>query len=116
MSTEFSHIFLYNGIFIHIGIHGRHENHFGLRGHDGGRKHVVCNTVCHFTDNIGSGRSNDEYISHAGQCNMLHIPFVDIGKHINRHIIAGQFAKGNGGNQLGRIGGHNAVHIGTGLS
>ena len=47
---------------------------------------------------------------------MLHIPFIDIGKHIHCHIVAGQFTKGNGGNQLGCIGSHNAVHIGTGLS
>ena len=109
--SQLFHIRLHDGVFVHVCIHGRYEEDFRLRRHDGGREHIVSDAVCDFADDVGGRRCYDEKVSELGKGDVFDIPFADIREHIDSDIIAGQFAEGDRCHELGGVCRHDAVDI-----
>lgn len=111
--SQFFHIRLHDGIIVHVCIHGRYEEDFRLRRHDGGREHIVSDAVCDFADDVGGRWCYDEKIGKFRKGDVFDIPFADIGEHIDGDIIAGQFTEGDRCHELGGICRHDAVDVGS---
>ena len=115
-ALQLSHVVLYDRIEIHVTVHGRDDEHRGLRGHDRRRKHVVCDTTGKLSDDVSRCRCNDEKISPTGQSNMFDIEFRHVVKHGNGDGIATDFPQRKRRDEFRGMFGHDAFHFGSALT
>ena len=102
-------IILGNGIFQHVGIHGRgHQLGAGSRQRHGGQ-HVVSQSVGQFGNHVGRGRGNQHQICRIGQRNMCHVILEIAVKGVHDAAVVGQRLEDQGGDEFGGVLGHQHV-------
>ena len=81
---------------IHSCIHGRRNKDRAGAGQQGGRKHIVGQSIGHLGNDIGSSRGYNGQIRLFGQRNMLHFKRMVPVKSIRDTFLPGQRLKSNG--------------------
>ena len=110
VAAEKREVVLSHGIFIHIGIHGRSDELGALAGQHRGGEHIVSQTVGQFGADVGRGRSNQDQVSPVGQGNVLHLMGEIPVKGVDNGAAARQLFKGQRGDKLRGVLGHNHLH------
>ena len=105
-------IVLGDGIFIHLGVHGRNDILRTPAGQKCGSQHIICKTVRHLRDHIGRSRSDHKDICLLGQRDMLHLKLKIPVKCIYQAFFPAQSLKGGRGDKIRCILCHDHPHIG----
>ena len=108
---EQRNVLLYDGIFVHVGIHCRSNDHRCLGGHKGCRYHVICNTMSRLTDDVCSRGSDDKYISALGKRNMFDLPSKGTVEHIGHNAVLRQHLKRQRGDKVSGGFGHDDIDL-----
>ena len=108
-------VVLQDGILPHASVHSRREEHWGFRGHDGSVEHIVADTVCHLTDNIGSTGGNQEKLTLLGQRHVFHIEVEIAVEGIDDALVVGECLEGHRGDKVGGVLRHDDVNVGIQL-
>ena len=108
-----AHVALRDGVFVHIGVHGRGDDDGGFCGHDGGGEHVIRHACGHFSQEICAGRCNKEHICPLGERNVFHFPLVRPSKHVHHGGVARQGLHGLLRDEIERVFRQDAVDVRT---
>ena len=84
-------------------------------GHDGSVEHIVADTVCHLTDNIGSTGGNQEKLTLLGQRHVFHIEVEIAVEGIDDALVVGECLEGHRGDKVGGVLRHDDVNVGIQL-
>ena len=109
-------VVLHNGIFKHVGVHGRCHNLRATAGHHRGGQHIIGNSAGQFPDHIGRSRSDHHHIRLLCQRHMLHTELEIPVEGIHQTLVSCQRLKGNGVDKVGGICCHQHMHIGVKLA
>ena len=108
-------IILKDSVLPHTGVHGRSEEHWGLRGHDGSGEHIVADAASHLTDDIGSTGGNHKEVASLGQRDMLDIETEVAIEGVDDALVVRQSLEGHRGDELRGVLRHDDMHIGIEL-
>ena len=106
-------VILGNGVFQHVGVHGRgHQlGAVGRQGHGG--QHVVGLAVGHFGNHIGRGRGDEHQVGGVGKADMCHVVLEVAVKRIHDAASICQRFKHQRGDELGGVLGHQHMDVGA---
>ena len=110
-SLQLCEVVLYDGVVVHIVIHGRGDDLFTGASHHRGGQHIIRNAVGDFSDHIGRSGGDHDHISPLGEGDMFHAVLEVPVKGVDQTLVAGERFEGNGIDELGGILGHQYLDI-----
>ena len=114
-ALELVEIILNDGVFEHLGIHGRGDDLVAFAGHDGGGEHIVGQAVGDLADDIGRGRGHQDHVGALGQGHMLHGVLEIPVEGVHQALVGGEGLEGDGVDEIGGVLGHQHLDIGVEL-
>ena len=106
-------IVLHHRIFVHICVHGRHQQLRTAAGQHRSGQHIVCQSVGQLSDNVGGGRSNHHAVCLVRQCDVLHLPGMIPVKGICDSFSVAKTFKGQGCDEFRGMLRHDHIHPGV---
>ena len=104
-------IVLHDGVFVHLGIHGRRHQLFALAGQQGGGEHIVRQTIGQLADHVGGGRGYQSNVRLLCHRHMLHIELKVPVEGIHQTFVAGEGLEGDGVDEVGGVLGHQHLNV-----
>ena len=104
-------IVLHDGVFVHLGVHGRSHQLFALAGQQSGGEHIVRQTIGQLTDHVGGGGGHQGDVRLLGHRHMLHIELKVPVKGIHQAFVAGEGLEGDGVDKVGGVLGHQHLNV-----
>ena len=105
------YIILHNGVFKHLGIHGRRQDLFAFTRHHRSCQHIVRDTMSDFSDHIGGSRSDHHYICHLRQGNVFYTELKIPIKSIHQTFIPRKRLKCDGIDKIRGIFRHQHLYV-----
>ena len=109
-------VILRDGVFQHAGVHGGGYQLRAFGGQHHGGKHIVRNAVRHFCNDVGGGGGYQDHICLFCQRDVGDLKLEIPVKGVHHALVAGQGLKGERGDELGGVPGHDDLHIRTQLA
>ena len=113
VAAEGVQVVLGDGILEHLGVHGRGDELGTGAGQHSGGEHVVGQAVGQFGAHVGGGRGDDDQICPVSQGDVLHLVGEVPVEGVHHAPVSCELLKGEGGDKLGGVGGHNNLHGGV---
>ena len=108
-------VVLGDGVFQHGRVHGRGDQLLALGRQDHGGQHVVRDAVGELGDDVRRGRGDENEVRCLRQGDVGDIVLEIPGEGIHHAPVVGQGLKGQGGDELGGVLGHDDVDLRPGL-
>ena len=108
-------IVLGDGVFQHVGVHGRSHQLGAGGGQRHGGQHIIGQAVGQLGQHVGGGRGDQHQVGGVGQRHMGHVVLEIAVKGVHDAPAVGQRLKHQRRDELGGVFGHQHMHVGAQL-
>ena len=108
-------IVLGDGVFQHVGVHGRSHQLGAGGGQRHGGQHIIGQAVGQLGQHVGGGRGDQHQVGGVGQRHMGHVVLEIAVKGVHDAPAVGQRLKHQRRDELGGVFGHQHMHVGPHL-